>query len=99
MVFLIPASPVYPKIGFSKKGFCQETFEKGLEKNKKLFKKSIQKSISKNQGQKSSQKAKPSPTKNRYKFQNNNRRAKARRQKRGGALKRAALFLGCCFEI
>ena len=37
MFFFIPASPVYPKIGFSKKGFCQETFEKGLEKNKKLF--------------------------------------------------------------
>ena len=83
MFFFIPASPVYSKIGFSKKGFCQETFEKGLEKNKKLFKKSIQKSISKNQGQKSSQKAKPSPTKNRFKFQNNNpktgRRALARR--------------------
>ena len=84
MFFFIPASPVYPKIGFSKKGFCQETFEKGLEKNKKLFKKSIQKSISKNQGQKSSQKklgqkAKPSPTKNRYKFQNNNARASGAR--------------------
>ena len=63
---------VFSKIVFPKKGFCQETFEKGLEKNKKLFKKSIQKSISKNQGQKSSQKAKPSPTKNRFKFQNNN---------------------------
>ena len=75
---------------FSKKGFCQETFEKGLEKNKKLFKKSIQKSISKNQGQKSSQKklgqkAKPSPTKNRYKFQNNNARASGARPKNGAA--------------
>ena len=73
---------------FSKKGFCQKTFEKRFGKNKNLFKKSIQKSISKNQGQKSSQKklgqkAKPSPTKNRFKFQNNNpktgRRALARR--------------------
>ena len=85
MFFFIPASPVYPKIGFSKKGFCQETFEKGLEKNKNLFKKSIQKSISKNQGQKSSQKAKPSPTKNRYKFQNNNARASGARPKNGAA--------------
>ena len=69
---------------FSKKSFCQETLEKGLEKAKNMLRKSIQKSISKNQGQKSSQKklgqkAKPSPTKNRNKFQNNNARASGAR--------------------
>ena len=66
---------------FSKKVFPKRVSARRLSKrfgkNKNLFKKSIQKSISKNQGQKSSQKklgqkAKPSPTKNRFKFQNNN---------------------------
>ena len=61
----------------------------------------MQKAIPKHRPAKNpaSQKAKQSPTKNRYKFQNNNAARKRAAQKRGGALKRAAPFLGCCFEI
>jgi len=61
----------------------------------------MQKAIPKHRPAKNpaSQKAKQSPTKNRYKFQNNNAARKRAAQKRRGTLKRAAPFLGCCFEI
>ena len=76
-------------------------FGKCLEK---IFEQSIQESRPKIRGPQSSwkrlgQKAKPSPTKNRFKFQNNNpktgRRALARRPVFG----RRACAPRCCFEI
>ena len=99
MFFFFPASPVYPKIGFSKKGFCQETFEKGLEKNKNLFKNRSKNLSQKIRGKNPAKKPSQVQQKIDTNFKTTTLAPLALAPKMGRRAPRAAPFLGLLFWI